>query len=290
MKTKRLPSLPGALALAAMTMLTGCKYSILDPKGAVGMAQKSLILTSTYAMLVIVVPVIILTLWFAWRYREGSGARYEPDWAHSGIIEIFCWGIPCAIILFLGILTWTSTHNLDPYKPLVSDKKPITIEVVALNWKWLFIYPEQGIATINEIAFPVDTPVTFHITSDAVMNSFFIPELGSQIYAMAGMKTQLHLIANQQGTFPGLSSFYSGRGFSDMHFNAISTTNAKFADWVANAKKSPAIIDAADYSKVAAPEEKAPVRYFSTVEPNLFNEIIAKYLGKAESFHSGMKE
>ncbi|MGI4745864.1 MAG: ubiquinol oxidase subunit II, partial [Janthinobacterium lividum] len=245
-----------------MTMLTGCKYSILDPKGAVGMAQKSLILTSTYAMLVIVVPVIILTLWFAWRYREGSGARYEPDWAHSGIIEIFCWGIPCAIILFLGILTWTSTHELDPYKPLVSDKKPINIEVVALNWKWLFIYPDQGIATINEIAFPVDTPVTFHITSDSVMNSFFIPELGSQIYAMAGMKTQLHLIANQQGTFPGLSSFYSGRGFSDMHFNAISTTNEKFADWVANAKKSPAVIDAADYSKVAAPEEKAPVQYF----------------------------
>jgi len=290
MRTKRLPPLPGALALAALTMLTGCKYSILDPKGAVGMAQKSLILTSTYAMLVIVVPVIILTLWFAWRYREGAGARYEPDWAHSSIIEIFCWGIPCAIILFLGVLTWTSTHELDPYRPLASNKKPINIEVVALNWKWLFIYPDQGIATINEIAFPVDTPVTFHITSDAVMNSFFIPELGSQIYAMAGMKTQLHLIANQQGTFPGLSSFYSGRGFSDMHFNAISTTDAKFADWVANAKKSPAVIDAADYSKVAAPEEKAPVRYFSTVEPNLFNEIIAKYLGKAESFHSGMKE
>lgn len=290
MRTKRLPPLPGALALAALTMLTGCKYSILDPKGAVGMAQKSLILTSTYAMLVIVIPVIILTLWFAWRYREGAGARYEPDWAHSSIIEIFCWGIPCAIILFLGVLTWTSTHELDPYRPLVSSKKPINIEVVALNWKWLFIYPDQGIATINEIAFPVDTPVTFHITSDAVMNSFFIPELGSQIYAMAGMKTQLHLIANQQGTFPGLSSFYSGRGFSDMHFNAISTTDAKFADWVANAKKSPAVIDAADYSKVAAPEEKAPVRYFSTVEPNLFNEIIAKYLGKAESFHSGMKE
>ncbi|NPD69099.1 ubiquinol oxidase subunit II [Lichenicola cladoniae] len=290
MRTKRLPPLPGALALAALTMLTGCKYSILDPKGAVGMAQKSLILTSTYAMLVIVIPVIILTLWFAWRYREGAGARYEPDWAHSSIIEIFCWGIPCAIILFLGVLTWTSTHELDPYRPLVSSKKPINIEVVALDWKWLFIYPDQGIATINEIAFPVNTPVTFHITSDAVMNSFFIPELGSQIYAMAGMKTQLHLIANQQGTFPGLSSFYSGRGFSDMHFNAISTTDAKFADWVANAKKSPAVIDAADYSKVAAPEEKAPVRYFSTVEPNLFNEIIAKYLGKAESFHSGMKE
>lgn len=290
MKTKRLPSLPGALALAALTTLTGCKYSILDPKGAVGEAQKQLILTSTISMLIIVIPVIMLTLWFAWRYRAGSGARYEPDWGHSRSIEVVCWGVPIAIILFLGTITWTSTHALDPYKPLDSQKQPIVIDVVALDWKWLFIYPAQGIATINEIAFPVNTPVTFHITSDSVMNSFFIPELGSQIYAMAGMRTQLHLIADQQGTFPGLSSFYSGRGFSDMHFNAISTTDAKFADWVANAKKSSDVIDASDYSKVAAPEEKAPVRYFSTVEPNLFNEIIAKYLGKAESFNSGMKE
>jgi len=290
MKTMRLPKLSGAMALAALMSLGGCKYSILDPKGAVGMAQKDLILTSVYAMLVIVVPVIVLIVWFAWRYRAGAGARYEPDWGHSVKIEIFCWGVPSAIILFLAILTWTSTHKLDPYKPLLSDRKPITIEVVALNWKWLFIYPDQGIATINEIAFPVGTPVNFKITSDSVMNAFFIPELGSMIYAMAGMRTQLHLIADQQGTFPGQSSFYSGRGFSDMHFNAISTTDAKFQDWVANARKSPIVLDAGDYSKYAAPEEKAPVSYFSSVEPNLFNEIIAKYMGKASSFRSGMKE
>jgi cytochrome o ubiquinol oxidase subunit 2 len=290
MMTKRLPPLSGALALGALLTAGGCQNSILDPKGAIGAAEKSLILTSTYAMLVIVIPVIALTLWFAWRYREGSGARYEPDWGHSVRIEIFCWGIPSIIIAFLGYLTWTSTHALDPYRPLDSAKKPLVIEAVALNWKWLFIYPEQGIATINEVAFPVGTPVDFRITSDSVMNSFFIPQLGSQIYAMAGMRTQLHLIAGEAGTFPGLSANYSGRGFSDMRFNAIATSDAKFADWVAAARHSPATIDTADYSKVAAPEEKAPVQYFSAVEPNLFNEIIAKYMGKAESFHSGLKE
>ena len=290
MNTRRLPSLSRAFALAAPMVLSGCKYSILDPKGSVGMAEKSLILTSTYVMLLIVVPVIVLTLWFAWRYREGGNARYEPDWGHSARIEIFCWGIPCAMIAYLGYLTWTTTHTLDPYKPLASVNKPVTIEAVALNWKWLFIYPDQGIATINEVAFPTDTPVSFRITSDTVMNSLFIPELGSQIFAMAGMQTHLHLIANQAGTFPGISANYSGRGFSDMHFNAIATSKAKFADWVANARKSGAVLDAADYAKYAAPEEKAPVQYFSAVQPNLFNDIIAKYLGKAQSLHSGLKE
>ncbi len=290
MITRRLPVLTRAFALSALASLAGCKYSILDPKGAIGAAEKSLILTSTYAMLVIVVPVIILTLWFGWRYREGSGARYEPDWGHSGVVEIFCWGIPCAIIAFLGYLTWVSTHALDPYKALDSQKKPLVIDVVALNWKWLFIYPDQHVATINEVAFPVGTPVDFRITSDSVMNSFFIPELGSQIYAMAGMRTQLHLIADKEGTFPGLSSMYSGRGFSDMHFNAIATTDSKFADWVANAARSSVPLNTGDYVKIAAPEEKAPVQYFSAVEPNLFNEIIAKYMGKAESFHSGVRE
>ena len=290
MITRPLPFLFRASALAALVSLTGCKYSILDPKGAIGASEKSLILTSTYAMLVIVVPVIILTLWFGWRYREGAGARYEPDWGHSGLVEIFCWGIPCAIIAFLGYLTWVSTHALDPYKALDSQKKPLVIDVVALNWKWLFIYPDQHVATINEVAFPVGTPVDFRITSDSVMNSFFIPELGSQIYAMAGMRTQLHLIADKAGTFPGLSAMYSGRGFSDMHFNAIATTDDKFTDWVANARKSAVPLNATDYTRIAAPEEKAPVQYFSNVEPNLFNEIIAKYLGKAESFHSGLRE
>jgi cytochrome o ubiquinol oxidase subunit II len=288
---KKLPFLRGLLAVLAMLPLAGCKYTVLDPKGSVGLAEKNLILISTWAMLLIIVPVIILTVVFAWHYRaSNTKARFEPDWGHSVKIELFCWGIPSAIILFLAILTWNTTHALDPYRPLDDHKKPITIEVVAQNWKWMFIYPEQGIATINEVAFPEGTPVDFRITSDTVMNAFFIPELGSMIYAMAGMTTQINLIANTQGTFPGISAMYSGRGFSDMHFNAISTTPEKFQAWVENARKSPNVLTAADYPQAAAPEEKAPVRYYSKVEPNLFQEIIAKYLGKAVSFNSGMKE
>ena len=292
--TKRLPArsgaLTGALALAALLALGGCQYGVLDPKGAIGLAEKSLILTSFYAMLVIVIPVIAVTLWFAWRYRAGAGARYEPDWGHSVKIEIFCWGIPTLIIAFLGYLAWTSTHALDPYRPLASARKPLVIDAVALNWKWLFIYPDQGVASMNEVAFPVGQPIDFRITSDSVMNSFFIPQLGSQIYAMAGMRTQLHLIADEPGTFPGLSAMYSGRGFSDMRFNAIATSDAKFGDWIAQARRSTTPLNASDYTQIAAPEEKAPVQYFSDVQPNLFNDIIAKYMGKAESFHSGLKE
>ncbi|MCQ8242525.1 ubiquinol oxidase subunit II [Rhizosaccharibacter radicis] len=288
---KRAPGLGGVMATLAMLPLAGCKYSILDPKGSVGLQEKNLILISTLAMLLIIVPVIIMTVVIAWRYRASNEkARFEPDWGHSVKIELFCWGIPSVIILFLAVLTWNTTHALDPYRPLADGKKPITIEVVAQDWKWMFIYPEQGIATINEVAFPEGTPVDFRITSDSVMNAFFIPELGSMIYAMAGMTTQINLIADQQGTFPGMSAMYSGRGFSDMRFNAIATTPEKFQAWVENARKSPAVLTAADYPKVAAPEEKAPVRYFSKVEPDLFQQIIAKYLGKAVSFNSGMKE
>ena len=295
MNTRRPPSRSragaAAGALAALMALAGCGgHSILDPKGSIGLTEKSLILTSFYVMMLIVVPVILLTLWFAWRYREGGSGRYQPDWGHSARIEIFCWGIPCAMIAYLGYLTWTTTHTLDPYKPLASANRPITVEVVSLDWKWLFIYPDQGIATINELAFPTNTPVNFKITSDTVMNSFFIPELGSQIFAMAGMQTQLHLIASRPGVFPGISAHFSGRGFSDMQFSAIATDRAGFDNWVANARKSGVALDAADYVKYAAPEEKAPVRYFSAVQPHLFNDIIAKYLGTAQSFHSSVKE
>jgi len=280
------------LTAALLPFLGGCtRMAVLDPKGSIGIAESSLIYTSTIAMLVVVIPTILLTLWVFWHYRaSNTKARYEPDWGHSGLIEMICWGVPILIILFLAVLTWNTTHALDPYKPIASQKKPITIEAVALDWKWLFIYPDQGIATINEAAFPVDTPVNFHITSDAVMNSFFIPELGSQIYAMAGMTTQTHLIANETGTFPGISANFSGPGFSDMHFDAVSQTPEQFQAWVAKAKQSASVLNADDYQKVAAPEEKAPIRYYTLTEPHLFQQIIAKYLGKAESFHSGMKE
>jgi cytochrome o ubiquinol oxidase subunit 2 len=200
------------------------------------------------------------------------------------------WGVPCAIIAVLATITWITTHDLDPYRPLKSDVKPIDINVVALDWKWLFIYPSQGIATVNEVAFPANTPVNFHITSDTVMNSFFIPALGSQIYAMAGMETQDHLIADHTGSFFGLSAQFSGRGFSDMHFRALAETPGDFSAWVQKVKSASDHLDPATYQKVMVPSEKVPVQYFSNVEPDLFGEIIAKYQGKAGAMQASMKE
>jgi cytochrome o ubiquinol oxidase subunit 2 len=279
MTRKFLKGLLLPFSLALISCLSGCsELHVLDPKGSVGAAEKSLIITSTVTMLIVVIPVIILTLFFAWRYRASNrNATYAPKWAHSTAIEVVVWTIPTLIILFLGILTWKTTHELDPYKPLESSVKPINVEVVALDWKWLFIYPDLGIATVNQVAFPVGTPVNLRITSDSVMNSFFIPQLGSQIYAMAGMQTRLHLIADEAGDYAGVSANYSGRGYSDMKFRALAKTPEQFDAWVASVKASPERLDMDAYGAVTKPSEKQPVRYFSTVDSKLFHNIIAKY-------------
>jgi cytochrome o ubiquinol oxidase subunit II len=269
---------PLAIFPALSLLLSGCKMDLLDPKGSVGLAEKELILNSTWAMLIVVVPVIFLTLLFAWRYRESNkSATYLPKWAHSTKIEVVIWLVPSLIILYLGIMTWKSTHALDPYKPLVSEVTPINVEVVALDWKWLFIYPELGIASINQLEFPVGTPVNFRITSDSVMNSFFIPQLGGQIYAMAGMQTKLHLVADEAGDYAGMSANFSGEGFSDMKFRAIATTPEAFAAWVKTVKASQTELDGVNYAAVAAPSAKHPVQYFSKVDVNLFQKIVASY-------------
>ncbi|MFM0500690.1 ubiquinol oxidase subunit II [Paraburkholderia caffeinilytica] len=267
------------IVAALTTCLSGCgNLDVLDPKGSIGAAEKSLIGTATFTMLIVVVPVILMTLWFAWRYRASNRrAKYAPKWAHSTAIEVVIWTVPSIIILCLGILTWKTTHELDPYKPIESAVKPINVEVVALDWKWLFIYPDLGIASVNQLAFPVGTPVNFMITSDSVMNSFFIPQLGSQIYAMAGMQTQLHLIADHTGDYAGVSANYSGRGFSDMKFRALATNPEQFNAWVEKVKASSGRLGMDEYSTVAQPSEKEPVRYFSSVDPKLFHNIIAKY-------------
>jgi cytochrome o ubiquinol oxidase subunit II len=268
--------LPVAAGLAAC--LSGCNMEVLDPKGSIGLAEKQLIATSTYVMLIVVVPVILLTLWFAYRYRASNrNATYAPKWSHSNAIEVVVWTIPALIILFLGILTWRTTHELDPYKPIESNVKPINVEVVALNWKWLFIYPDLGIASVNQLAVPVGTPVNFKLTSDSVMNSFFIPRLGTQVYAMAGMQTRLHLIADEAGTYEGISANYSGAGFSDMKFKTLATSQQDFDAWVQKVKASSTTLSMDQYATVAQPSEKAPVQYFSTVDPKLFTNIIAKY-------------
>ena len=211
------------LAIITVSLLAGCQGGVLDPKGQVGIEEKQLIIVATLLMLLVVIPVIVLTLYFAWKYREGRDEIYEPKWSHSTKIEAVCWGVPIVIVIILGVITWKSTHALDPYKPLDHEKDHITVEVLSMNWKWLFIYPEQGIATVNELAFPANVPVEFKISSEGTMNSFFIPQLGSQIYSMAGMVTKLHLIANEPGTFDGISANYSGAGFTGMNFDAIAT-------------------------------------------------------------------
>ena len=266
------------MILASSFALFGCKLDVLDPAGSIGVAEKALITVSTEAMLIVVVPVIFLTLLFAWRYRASNrAATYRPKWAHSTGIEFVIWVIPGLIIAFLAVLTWNSTHALDPYKPIASDVKPLKVDVVALDWKWLFIYPDLGIASVNQLAFPVGTPVAFNITSDSVMNSFFIPQLGSQVYAMSGMQTQLHLVADRAGDFAGLAANFSGPGFSDMKFRALATPQDQFDAWVAKVRASSNPLDAHSYESVAAPSEKTPVTYFSTVTPKLFESIMAKY-------------
>ena len=223
-------------------LLTGCggDMVLLNSKGPVAQGQSDLMMTAIYLMLLVVIPSIIMALWFGWKYRASNkDADYKPTWAHSTAIEIVVWGIPVIIIGILAWLTWWGSHKYDPYRPLESDKAPVNIQVIAEQFKWIFIYPDLNIATVNEIRFPEKTPVALKITSNFTMNSFFIPALGGQIYAMAGMQTHLNLLAD--GTSPaegyrGFSSNYSGYGFSQMRFRAHSVTDAQFAEWVAAVK------------------------------------------------------
>jgi cytochrome o ubiquinol oxidase subunit 2 len=273
------------LPLSAALLLSGCQWVVLDPKGPVGMQERSIIITATVLMLLVVVPVIALVLIFAWRYRASNEkAEYRPDWSHSNSIEAVVWLIPCIIIATLGVITWRSSHALDPYRPLDSRVKPIRIDAVALDWKWLFIYPDQKVATVNEVAFPANVPVEFHITSATVMNAFFIPQLGSQIYAMAGMQTQLHLLASEPGTYQGLSSNYSGDGFSGMTFRAVALPSQAFDAWLAKVKGSQQALGSDAYERLAKASENNPVAYYSQVEPNLFSDIVAGRFEKHAGF------
>ncbi len=251
---------------------------VLNPKGLIGLQQKKLIWTATWLMCIVVVPVFFMLGFFAWRYRASNQkAKYAPDWAHSHLAEILWWGVPCVIIAFLAVITWTSSHRLDPFKPLQSEKKPLVIQVVALDWKWLFIYPEEQIATVNFVQFPENVPVNFEITADAPMNSFWIPQLGGQIYAMAAMKTKLHLIANETGTFRGCSANISGEGFSGMVFTAKASTQAEFDAWVQSVQGSNAL-GWDEYTELAKQSSYNPVVTYRLGEPGLFDKIMMKYM------------
>ncbi|KKW89582.1 ubiquinol oxidase subunit II [Sphingobium chungbukense] len=266
--------------------LTACDWVVMNPSGDIAVQQRDLILISTALMLLIVVPVMALVVFFAWRYRSANKAvekDYDPDWDHSTKLELLIWSAPLLIIICLGALTWVSTHKLDPYRPLdridaktaIDPKvKPLTVEVVALDWKWLFIYPELGIATVNELALPTNVPVRFDITASTVMNSFYIPELAGQIYAMPGMKTQLHAVANKPVAGVGFSANYSGAGFSNMRFGYKALDPAGFDAWVAKVKAGGANLDRNVYLTLAKPSEKAPVAYYSAVDPKLFDAVV----------------
>lgn len=244
--------------------LSGCKYAMLNPKGMLALHEKNLLLTSLLLMLLVVIPVIVLTLFFAWRYRaSNTKATYRPEWAHSTLLEVIWWSIPCVIIGILGTLTWVSSHTLDPYRPLASKEKPLIIQVVALEWKWLFIYPEQKIATVNFLQVPVNVPVKFVISAEGPMNSLQIPQLSGQIYAMAGMKTKLHLIANEVGDYLGMSSNFSGEGFADMKFTLRASTMNDFNAWVQQVQHSSKELTISQYSKLLQRSMRHPIEYFT---------------------------
>lgn len=269
------------VAVIALALLSGgCGLSeapILDPKGPITLAERDLLFTAAGAMLIVIIPVFLMAFLFAWRYRAGGKGRYRPDWCYSLPIEAVVWLVPMAIIATLGTLLVEATYRLDPYKAIDKSKPPLEVQVVAQDWKWLFIYPEQQIASVNELAFPSERPLSLKLTSDTVMNSFFIPALGGQIYAMAGMQTRLHLIAEAPGRFAGRNTQYSGRGFADQHFQAIATTPDDFDAWVDKVRQAPNALDVNNYRALAAPSIGHPVTYYSAVEPGLFDSIIAKY-------------
>jgi cytochrome o ubiquinol oxidase subunit 2 len=250
---------------------------VLNPKGIVAQDERRLIIFTVLLGLIVVVPVYVMTFAIAWKYREGNKkAKYRPDWDHNVAIESVWWGIPTAIILILSIVTWTTSHSLNPPRRL-SDKQPLQIQVIALDWKWLFIYPDQHIATVNFVQFPVDQPVEFEITSNGPMNSFWIPQLGSQIYAMAGMSTHLNLEATSIGNYRGSSANISGKGFAGMDFTARASSQAEYDAWLDGAQSLSSRLDVPVFKNLAKPSENNPPATYSPAQNGLYNRVVASF-------------
>lgn len=280
--------------LSSFLFLTGCQWNsftgMYHPQGIVAHKEKTLLIDATLLILIIVIPVLFLTIFFAFRYRASNKkATYRPDWGHSNIIEAFCWAIPCIIILILAIMTWITTHDLDPFKPISYKNKPaLEIQVISLDWKWLFIYPSEHIATINYLKIPDDRPIHFRITAEGPMNAFSIPQLGSQIYSMSGMETQLYLAGNKQGIYTGLSTNYSGDGFSWMNFKTYVVSNKDYSNWVQDVQKSPKQLTQKEYDELVKPSEKVPPQFFSNPTDGLFQSVINKYMSMNMNINTGM--
>ena len=272
-----------ALAFAVL-LLPGCSTLVLSPPGDVAAQQGDLVVVATLLMLIVIVPVIFLTLFFAWRYRASNAkATYKPDWDHSTQLELAIWGVPLLIVIALGAVTWIATHLLDPYRPLdriapgtpvPEGVEPLEVQVVSLDWKWLFVYPEYGVASLNEMAVPVDRPVRFRLTSSTTMNAFYVPALAGMIYTMPAMETQLNAVMNAEGDYEGFSSHYSGAGFSQMRFRFRGLSEQGFSEWIAAARGSGEALTRAEYLALEVPGERGPVRLFSAVDDGLFDAVV----------------
>jgi cytochrome o ubiquinol oxidase subunit 2 len=265
-----------AAVLVATVLLSSCRKGILDPHGPVGAAERLMLYDATAIMLAVIVPVILLTLAFAWWFRSGNRhARYRPDWEYAGSIEMIVWAIPALVILFLGGIAWVGSHQLDPPKPLNSNTEPLEVQVVSLDWQWLFIYPGQHIASLNHLVVPAGVPVRFSLTSTSVMNSFFVPQLGSQIYTMAGMATHLNLQADQRGKYQGLSAQFSGEGFSDMLFDVDAVSADGFQAWLTEVRARNGVLDAPTFEQLARPSRANGTPTYAEVSAGLFDSIVA---------------
>lgn len=292
--TRRLGLLAGLILLitgAAMVwMLQGRSIAVLDPKGTIADQQLDLIVFTVLLGMIVVIPVFILLFAFAFRYRaSNTRAKYHPEQDGNRFLELVWWGIPLVIIGILCVVTWVSTHQLDPYRQLNSDTKPLRVQVVVLQWKWLFLYPEQGVASVNELRIPEKTPINFEVTADSPMSTFWIPELGSQIYAMNGMTTRLSLQANEAGEYRGTNTNISGEGYAEMDFNTIASTRAEFDQWVKNLQGSHKHLTWEGYESLAKPSRKQQVVYYMLHDPAIFKKVIEKYMNHGEDGSATME-
>jgi cytochrome o ubiquinol oxidase subunit 2 len=268
--------------------LCSCTQGVLDPKGPVAAAEKLLLINATAITLVVVVPVILATLAFAWWYRSSNpSASRSADESYEGRLEFVLWSIPALIVILLGGVIWIGSHQLDPRAPIAAKADPLRVDVVALDWKWLFIYPAERIATVNQLVIPVGAPVQFRLTSATVMNSFFIPQLGSQIYTMGGMTTHLNLRADQPGEYPGFSANFSGDGFSGMRFIAKAVPAGDFSVWVEQVRGAGSALDESEYADLAKPSSDAPPTTYRSVVPNLFERIVAQTVSGSQTPGAG---
>jgi cytochrome o ubiquinol oxidase subunit II len=267
------------VATMALVVLTACQPAVLDPQGVIGIAEKMILIDSLAIMLAIVVPTITATLACAWWFRATNRkAIHLPDWAYSGRIELIVWAIPLLVIMLLGGVAWIGSHDLDPAKPLASDTPPLEVQGISLDWKWLFIYPGQRVASVNQLVLPAGVPIHFSLTSASVMNAFFIPQLGSMIYTMNGMRTQLNLRADAPGTFRGLSSHYSGDGFSDMDFEVRAVPPEQFAAWIETTRNTGPSLDAGSYAGLARQSVNTAPFTFRAADPELFHQVVTQKL------------